>query len=58
MTFSSAKRTDIITGLKNKEIGWIYTTDEGDLIIHYLDNPTKNNKIAEMASDRAEHPAS
>ena len=36
MDFMNAKRTDVIRGSDNREIGWVYTTETGERVTHYF----------------------
>lgn len=51
MAFFIANRTDVLLDQNNNEIGWVYTTDEGDRIIHYIDGKKKSEVLGQEYSD-------
>ena len=58
MAFSNAKRTGVLLDQRKNEIGWIYTTDEGESVLHYLNHNPKKTENNGIGSDQAEHQVS
>jgi hypothetical protein len=58
MTFSNATRTHVICDQNDKEIGWIYTTDEGDQLVHYFNGKPKNFEFTSSIWPKAQLGAS
>jgi hypothetical protein len=51
MAFLVANRTDVLLDQNKNEIGWVYTTDAGDRLIHYIGCSQTNNKSEVVGPD-------
>jgi hypothetical protein len=55
MIFSNAKRTDVLLDQNKNEIGWVYTTDEGERVLHYLNKNSQKTGNNGVVSEQTKH---